>query len=680
MPLEVLSPAGNMDALIAAVRSGADAVYIGSQRFSARKNAANFDDEQLKNAVNYCHSAGVKVYLTLNTMLKDNEIEDAYSLAEYAYLVGVDALILQDVGLSYLIHKRLPKFDIHASTQMSVHSPAALKFLKEMGFSRVVVAREMSRDELIAFCKAAKELSMTVEVFIHGALCMCVSGQCLLSAMLGSRSGNRGLCAGPCRLPFKASGGTGYDLSLKDLSLFSHIKELENMGVVSLKIEGRMKRPEYVAAATAAARQAVDTGRVETGLSNSLRDVFSRSGFTDGYFTGNLGKEMFGIRTKEDVLSANDAFSKLHELYRNERQSLGIDINVTVKSKTELKATANLGNISVCVYGDIPQKAQNKPTTKEDIVLSFSKLGGTNFFANVIDVSLDDGLFVPKSVLNFVRRELTEKLKEKLTEPPVIVKNDFTPSFSDVPHILKKIYAHFSSDSMMPKNLSGVDGVVLPLNSDFSLIPSGVTKIAELPKYIPNDNTLKEKLLKLKSQGVTHTLCGNISAVCCALECGLSVIGDRGLNIANSLSANVFSSKGLSGITISAETSLSEIKNIKCNIEKGIFAYGKIPLMVTRNCPLKNGRDCRDCDKKGSITDRMNKKFPIRCSGNYVEILNSTPIFLADRLKKIENIDYILLYFFDEECDIINNVINAYKLGKRFSCDYTRGLYYRNVL
>ena len=295
---EILSPAGNFEMLTAAVRSGADAVYLGAKDFSARRNAQNFDLKELSEAIKYCHIRGVKVYLTLNIALKENELSDAFYLAQNAYNMGIDGIILSDLGLAKLLKTYIPDLPLHASTQTSVHSVSALEILKELGFCQVVVAREMSKQELEVFCKRAKELDIKVEVFVHGALCMSVSGQCLLSAFLGSRSGNRGLCAGPCRLPFEAKNGTGYDLSLKDLSLLEYLSELYDMGVRSFKIEGRMKRPEYVAAATSAAKFSLYNGYINKELDETLKNVFSRSGFTNGYYTDNLGRDMFGIRTK----------------------------------------------------------------------------------------------------------------------------------------------------------------------------------------------------------------------------------------------------------------------------------------------------------------------------------------------------------------------------------------------
>ena len=292
--MEILSPAGNFSMLEAAVRSGADAVYLGLKDFSARRNAENFSDEELERAIEYCHIRGVRVYLALNTLIKDAELELAFSSAQFAYNKGIDGIIVQDLGLAKILSEKIPELELHASTQMSVHSPSALIPLKKLGFKQVVASREMSKNDLALLCQKAKGLGIRVEAFVHGALCMSVSGQCLLSAFLGSRSGNRGLCAGPCRLPFKASGGTGYDLSLKDLSLIEHIPELSRMGIYSFKIEGRMKRPEYVCAVVTACKKSI-SGDYDHTVKKDLSDLFSRSGFTDGYYKKNIDRKMLGI-------------------------------------------------------------------------------------------------------------------------------------------------------------------------------------------------------------------------------------------------------------------------------------------------------------------------------------------------------------------------------------------------
>ncbi len=674
---EILAPAGSFESLVAAVRSGADAVYLGMQEFSARRNAENFDSESIFDAVRYCHIRSVAVYLTLNIMLKNSELESALDTVRTAVAAGIDGIIVQDLGLAKILHTAFPELPLHASTQMSVNSPSALPLLKDMGFCRVVAAREMSKTQLIELCKKAQELQMEVEVFVHGALCMCVSGQCLMSAVLGGRSGNRGLCAGPCRLPFSVPDGSGYDLSLKDLSLLQYLNELADMGVTSFKIEGRMKRPEYVAAATAAARTALDGERNEE-LSETLRDVFSRSGFTDGYYTGKTGRDMFGIRTRDDVVAAGDAIPKLHEIYRNERQSVAVSLLTEINSGTPIKLTLSDGENTVTAEGDIPQKAANRPLDCETVKKSLSKLGSTPYFADEITVRIDDGLFVPASALNELRRCACEKLDAVRGAPHEIKEFPYISNTSKSEHAKTlSLVARFARAEMVPDDLTGISAVVLPV---FEKIPEDMEVIVELPRRIRDEDKLTSRLLQLRDSGIKTALCGNLAAVYIAKKVGLSVIGDIGLNVCNSESIDLLAGFGLSAVMLSAETDMRDAVTMSSPINKGIFAYGRLPLMLTENCPLKNGRSCADCDKKGFITDRKGIDFPVRCTGGVSEILNSVPVVLSDRLDELLGLDFLYLRFDDENPDEARRVIDAYINGDMLSGDYTRGMYYKNII
>ncbi len=681
MPIypEVLSPVGSPESLAAAVRSGADAVYIGAKQFSARRNADNFDDNDIKDTVRYCHIRGVKVYLALNIMIKQSELQAAFDTALTAYKCGVDAIIISDLGLASLIHKHIPDLQLHASTQMTVHSPACLPMLKELGFSRVVVSREMSIDELIEFCAVAKDVGIEVEVFVHGALCMSVSGQCLLSSILGARSGNRGLCAGPCRLPFKAQGGTGYDLSLKDLCLYEYINELANMGVASLKIEGRMKRPEYVSAATAACRQAVDNGFIEPQLFETLQNVFSRSGFTDGYYNCNLGRDMFGIRTKDDVIAAGETYAYLHEFYRAERQSIGIKMHAEILAGKPMTFTVEDGKNIVTVTGEIPQTAKNKAAEKHGVIESLTKLGNTPYFCENISINLDDGLFVAASALNALRRDAIEQLDNRRAE---IIVGDYTvPDFINIGSLKgkKQFIVRFADASQMPQNLDNIKAVILPYECDLPHV-HGIEIIAELPRYITNENVVIKRLEILKQQGITTAYCGNLSAVAIAKALGFKVIGAMGLNADNNQSIKSYNQIGVDEIILSAEISLKEIKNISAEIPVGIFAYGRLPLMLTRNCPIKNGKTCAECNKKGTLVDRKGIEFPVMCRAGYSELLNSAPLYMGDRLDEIPDVDFMMLYFTNETCEQVSDIIDMYNYAKKPKGDYTRNLYYRDLI
>lgn len=678
---EVLSPVGNKEMLIAAVRSGTDAVYLGAKEFSARRNAENFDSAGLADTVSYCHIRGVKVYLTLNILIKDSELESAFNLAKTAYNCGIDGIIIQDLGLAAALKKLLPDLPLHASTQMSVHTPAALVALKKLGFCRVVAAREMSKAELREFCSEAKRLALEVEVFVHGALCMSVSGQCLLSAFLGSRSGNRGCCAGPCRLPFKVPGGNGYDLSLKDLSLFDYIGELAEMGVTSFKIEGRMKRPEYVAAATSACRAAIDLGSVPDRLYETLKNVFSRSGFTDGYYKEKTGAEMFGIRTKEDVKAAEKAFPFLHEIYRNERTSVALDGRLTVRAGERITLLLSDGINTVEVCGDVPEKALNSSATEQSLKEGISKLGGTPYYLKAIKIQCDGGLFVSAKQLNSLRRQAVSLLDEKraaqIKEKNNAVYTEISPDKKRI--AAPEIYIRCENEEQIPKNLCDVKMLIFPLEKNITHLPESIPFAVDIPRFA-DDKYIKARLPYFKEKGVKYALCGNISAMEIAREEGFSVIADTGINVYNSESACTVSGMGAEAIILSNEITLPAAATLNSPVPKGIIAYGKIPLMLFKNCPLKNGRDCRKCDKKGKITDRRNTEFTVRCRAGASEMLNSVPVWLADKTEDLKSVDFAVLYFTDEKPERVKEIIDLYKKGSPPSENYTRGLFYRGTI
>ena len=677
---EILAPVGSYDMLESAVRCGADAVYLGAKEFSARQNAENFNNLELKNAVDYCHIRGVKVYLTLNILIKENELESAFLLAKTAYNLGIDAVIIEDLGLAKILKEKIPELPLHASTQMSVHSPSALKILKEMGFSRVVVAREMSEKDLIKICEFAKKLDIEIEAFVHGALCMSVSGQCQLSAFLGSRSGNRGLCAGPCRLPFKAQKGTGFDLSLKDLSLLDRLYKLKEIGVKSFKIEGRMKRPEYVAAAVTCSRHGLDKGYIDLELADTLRNIFSRQGFTDGYFENTLGREMFGIRTKDDVVSANKAFPLLHELYRSERSSVAVNIKAEISLNKPITIEISDGENKVVVSGDEPQKAQNKSATKEDVIRNLTKLGNTPYYADKVEIDLEEGLFVPASLLNELRREAVVKLDFERSKVNITPSQaTFETETSQVAPKGLKTLCRFEKEEQIPDDLTGIDALIFPLEKDINGDYENITKIVEIPRGILSEEKIAKRLDYFKEKGFNIAFCGNLSAVIIAKEKGFIPLADFGLNIFNSYSLKKAEELGCNGATLSYELGIAEGR-FGGNIPKGIISYGNVPLMLFKNCPLKNGISCADCDKNGYLTDRLGTKFPVRCRMGYSEMLNSVPIWLGDKQMELSDLDYQVLYFTGETGERVKEVISAYRFKKPCDTKYTRGLYFKGVI
>ncbi len=676
---EILAPVGGSESLMAAVRAGADAVYFGAQQFNARRNADNFDDDGIKNAIDYCKINNVKSYLTLNTIIKDGEMSEALELVSKVWRYGIDAVIVQDLGLAKLLRQYFPNLPLHGSTQLSVHSPAALGILKKMGFTRVVPAREMSRAELYNFCKAAKELDIEVEVFIHGALCMCLSGQCYFSAFLGGRSANRGLCAGTCRLPFSAKGGTGYDLSLKDLSLIPYLDQLSNMGVCSFKIEGRMKRPEYVACTVDAVRQALDYGNVSTDTANLLEQVFSRGGFTDGYYMEKLGRDMFGVRSDQDKQLSADVLAKTHELYRHERQKLPLSIDLLLKNEKPAQLTVRYCEYHATVFGDIPEVAINRPLTEGDATAALSKLGGTCYFAEDIRCDIDGGITLALSKLKAMRKTAVEMLnKTRLAEregialPGIDVKRrvgvkpvSFFARFADLEQC-------FEADEYLPR----LCGYSLPAEIMASKLPEVDGKgkeillkaCAELPRGAFDDDETRILLEKLKNYGVQKIVCSNLGALQLAIEKGFEVMGGFGLNIFNSYSVKSLADIGVFDVVLSPELSFREIGGVTPDKKGGLFAfcYGRQPLMLTRNCPVKNGVGCKDKNKHCTITDRKREVFPVVCRNGLSEILNCRITDISDSLDELL-VDNGYIYFTLENPIEVKTVLADLLFGKKRS-------------
>lgn len=680
---EILAPVGSSEAVLAAVRTGADAVYLGLKDFNARRNAENFSDSELEKAIAYCKSHSVKVHVTLNILVGDSELEAAKNLIRHVCSLGADVLILQDLGLAALARQLAPDIEIHASTQMSVQTVSGIGLLKQLGFSTAVLPRELNREEII---RIRQNTDMRLEMFVHGALCMCVSGQCYFSAMLGGRSGNRGLCAQPCRLAFSADGGTGHDLSLKDLSLADRADELWRLGIDSLKIEGRMKRPEYVAAAVTAVKNSLDGTRDEAMLS-SLRAVFSRSGFTDGYFQNRLGRDMFGTRTKQDVTGASEkVLSSLRHLYDKETPRVPVSFLLCVLENEPVTLCASSGEARVfCDSGYIPEKASGKPLEREALAERISKCGGTFFYAEECDIELDEGLFVPASVINALRREALEKLESKLSSVKPL---SFTDSAVTIPAHKASPTLSFNvriaSVSQIPKNTDNVENLYIPLVNMEKYVEklenSPVKVGVEIPRGIfGKEEYVESQLEKAKKLGITTAYCGTIDAIAIAKKVGMEIHTGFSMNVYNSLSVRVLERFDVKSITLSPELTLAQAEKLGYGVRRGIIAYGRLPLMLTRNCPIKNGKTCAECKGKSFLTDRMGIRFPVVCNMGTSEVLNSRPIYMGDRLSEIKNMDFITLYFTREKGETVEAVLDAYRKGKGVKGEFTRGLYYRGV-
>jgi len=701
--VEILAPAGGKESVEAAVRCGADAVYLGTKVLNARRNAANFDEGSLEETVKYCHERGVKVHLTVNTLIYDSEIPQAEGVIREACQAGVDAVIVQDMGVAAICKRLCPELPMHASTQMAVHNLEGALQAQEQGFSRIVLAREMGKEEIR---RVAENCTAETEVFVHGALCMCVSGQCYLSAVIGERSGNRGLCAQPCRLPHKVCGskGTEYALSLKDLCLIPHMEELESLGVTSLKIEGRMKRPEYVAAAVTACRIARDGGSPDL---EQLRAVFSRSGFTDGYFTGNLGSHMFGIRQKEDVAAAQGVLGELAALYRKETQRVPVTFDFSMGGgKPAILTCRDEQERTVSVAGAVPEVAVSKPTTQESVEKSLSKTGSTPYISQEINCQIEGNLMLPVSALNAMRREALEKLSElrrgsvSYSIRDVEIEKSFGKKKQELSPMLR---GRFNSLRGLTQDIvSPLAEIVLPLADVFNTFNSLMLKTVkkdkiavEIPRILfQNTGEVSRMLNAVREFGIHRAVCSNIGAVYMAKKAGFEITGGWALNISNSLALREYRDMGLSEAELSIELSAARIRQMGDFLPYGMVSYGYLPLMVFRNCPVKNAMGCKNCGKKfRTIKDRTGAEFFADCEPGREcsQLFNGTPLYLADRLNEFSGVSWHTLYFTKESLEEIRKVVHAYQNGLSWEesglssrpgahGEFTRGLYYRNVL
>lgn len=689
---ELLSPAGDMEALAAAILGGADAVYVGGKRFGARAYAKNFDEEELRLAVRLCHAHGVRLYVTLNTLVFDKEAEDALEYAKLLYEIGVDALIVADVGIAALIRARIPELELHASTQMGAHNTAGVNFASRLGISRVVLARECSYRDIK---KITAEADAECEVFLHGALCVCHSGQCLFSSMVGGRSGNRGECAQPCRLPYNKG---KYILSLKDLSLANHIKELIDAGVSSLKIEGRMKSAEYVYEVTRIYRRLLDGQRcADAEESKRLAAVFSRGGFTDGYFTEKLFSSMTGVRSDEDKRASREIKGEQLKLPKIPIKAEAVFKNGE-KCKLLLTAevfsrwdNAKLGEISASAIGDIPNEAQNSPLTKEGLFDRLSKMGITPFSLNKenIEITLDGGLNLPPSAINALRREASDTLLSRLSTPLSKFKQEQARGISELkldflgaPEKKGKFNTaiFFKADTLIAiteKNVGALrdfDAVFVPL-SDYKTLSGYAREIVTgvyLPPIIMEREWEEVRALLGEAQelGARYALLGNISHFELIAPTKLIPVVDFRLNTANKYTSAVYRALGASSIILSPELTLPQARDIG----GAVITLGRIPLMITERCFTK---DNFGCDRCGSavLTDRLGFKFPMLREYKHRNIIfNSAPTYMGDkaaelRASRIESTHFI---FSSENADECIKLLAAYKKSAPLNSSHRR--------
>lgn len=693
--MELLAPAGSMEALRAAVCNGADAVYLGADTFNARINARNFSAADLQEAVVYCHVRGVKVHLTLNTLVLDREMPRAAELIRLAASCGVDAFIVQDLGMVSLCRQLAPDMPIHASTQMSIHSLEGVMEAAALGCSRVVLARELPAEEIAHICKKSP---VEIEVFVHGALCMCYSGQCYLSSVIGRRSGNRGQCAQPCRLPYGYGRfeSTRYPLSLKDNCLAGELDELRRMGVASIKIEGRMKRPEYVAIVTRAYRTVLNGGKLMPSDLQELETAFSRQGFTDGYFRGQTGSDMFGRRQEGEDTA--DLFASARATYeQGEPQRIGVRFYAMIRRGEPAQLAVEDPDGNLCrTRGPVPEQAVYRSLTPQDLEQQLKKTGGTPYLCTAVRSSLDPDLMLPASAINAMRRDVIAELTAKRgrAAPARLNAYDEPPRYDGIAGEPQLTIAVRTAGQITSRMLSMKPTVLyVPLSelAEHPDLPQRVSVETQLAAILPRviwSGELAPVARQLRTayeMGVRQVLAGNLGQLHIARAAGFAVRGDFGLNIVNSRAMRYLREQGLDSQLLSFELTLPQIRDISKAVPAELLIYGRLPLMLMENCVMKNRTGICAC-QTGTVrlVDRVGEEFPIvKDPGTCRNVLlNGKKLYLLDKKDALRGMGLwaLRLQFTTENPGEIDKVLMDYQGRAVFDAgSYTRGLYSRGV-
>lgn len=693
--MELLAPAGSMEALRAAVCNGADAVYLGADTFNARMNARNFSAADLQEAVVYCHVRGVKVHLTLNTLVLDREMPRAAELIRLAASCGVDAFIVQDLGVVSLCRQLAPDVPIHASTQMSIHSLEGVMEAAALGCSRVVLARELPAEEIAHICKKSP---VEIEVFVHGALCMCYSGQCYLSSVIGRRSGNRGQCAQPCRLPYGYGRfeSTRYPLSLKDNCLAGELDELRRMGVASIKIEGRMKRPEYVAIVTRAYRTVLNGGRLMPSDLQELETAFSRQGFTDGYFRGQTGSDMFGRRQEGEDTA--DLFASARATYeQGEPQRIGVRFYAMIRRGEPAQLAVEDPDGNLCrTRGPVPEQAVYRSLTPQDLEQQLKKTGGTPYLCTAVRSSLDPDLMLPASAINAMRRDVIAELTAKRgrAAPARLNAYDEPPRYDGIAGEPQLTIAVRTAGQITSRMLSMKPTVLyVPLSelAEHPDLPQRVSVETQLAAILPRVIwsgeliPIARQLRTVYEMGVRQVLAGNLGQLHIARAAGFAVRGDFGLNIVNSRAMRYLREQGLDSQLLSFELTLPQIRDISKAVPSEVLVYGRLPLMLMENCVMKNRTGICAC-QTGTVrlVDRVGEEFPIvKDPGTCRNVLlNGKKLYLLDKKDALRGMGLwaLRLQFTTENPGEIDKVLMDYQGRAVFDAgSYTRGLYSRGV-
>ncbi len=692
--LELLSPAGSPEAVIAAVQNGADAVYLGMGDFNARRGAKNFTNEEFEKAVTYCRVRGCKVYVTLNTLVNDREMGAAVDAARLASECGADGIIIQDLGLISAMRRALPDIPLHASTQMSIHNLAGVQAAAEMGLTRAVLARELSLEEIAYITKNAP---IETEIFVHGALCFCHSGQCYMSSLIGRRSGNRGMCAQPCRMQYSLGGRMDdYPMSLKDNCLVDRLREIEEAGVACIKIEGRMKRPEYTAIVTGIYSKALREHRQPTPEEMTmLTKAFSRQGFTQGYFNGDR-KDMFGVRGEPEE-GTEKIFTVARRAYADgELRRVPVHFYTVAEKGERIKAIAfdDDGHKAV-TYGPVPEKAKRQGLTDGYLVEQMFKTGGTPYNCVENKAKTDPGLYLAAAEINELRRKLISELSAQRSAPPTRRSLDLPAPPKNVPTVADpKLIIQVRTAEQLTKELADlrpayiyVPAMIMAAEPKLVLpfVEKGSVPVAVLPRIV-NDAQMKEvyaTLQKLFDYGVNEALVGNLGQVVMARRAGMKLRGDFGLNAFNSYTLEMLNEMGFLSATASFELRIAQIKDMAKPLDTELIIYGRLPLMVSDQCIIKESAGRCACQTPAQMADRMGSVFPVvKEYGCRNVVYNAHKLYLADKKEDLYSAGLwgLRMMFTTESA---RECVEVAK-GHMGLSDYkpnvlTRGLYYRGV-
>lgn len=667
---ELLAPAGSPEALAAAIEGGADAVYFGGELFSNRMRAKNFTEEELENAILLCASHGVSSYITMNTRLRDRECAEAYRLARRLYEAGATAFITADAGLAAYVRDNLPGIELHASTQMTGVNSLDAEAFADMGFSRMVCPRELSFKELV---RLVQESPIEIEAFVHGAHCVSVSGQCLMSWAMGGRSGNRGECAQPCRLPYRVAGGYGkgnasfHPLSLKDMCLAEHIPSLIDAGVASLKIEGRLKSADYVYGVVKTYRRLLDERRGANADEISYLDaIFSRDGFTDGYFTSRY-RGMTGMRG-ENAVSGGEKFEGLTK-----------KIKISAHAELEVGAPARLtvsdGVSSVTSIGDVVSEAKTAPLSEDAVYKNVAKLGGTpcSLDRNDFTCTVKGDVFAAASQLNAMRRDALARLetamRSRIRRTAPVISGEKAFCSENAAKML--VTAEFYSSAEIPDEAAEYFDVIFTSDPKRVKTDGSCEAGLDLPPWCADSAKLERLIADFAATGGKTVLCHTQGQIHAVKKAGLTAFASMRLNISCGAAARELARSGADRIILTPELNSSAVRDIaKENSTAGAVVYGKLPLMLMRRCIMSDKGCSGRCGGDGCLlpaylSDRRGVKLSIHPVGDKVNvILNPHVIYMADRAGELASAGVKHFIFTDESCGAVRRIIEAYRSEK----------------